>query len=563
MRYIFLSLLVTFVSALLANCVARSTVDRDFIDPKTRVTPSGLTYSSNPATYVQNATITTNSATLAEGAATSFSVSPSLPSGLTLDTSSGAITGTATVATGATNYTITAKNDAGQTSASLSITLLASPKLILDTDTGVAGVQTTSMSFGTLAPNQTRQLQINLSNPSSAGLAYDWTLSESLSYLSASATSGSVNPNANANINITIDTTGLSNGNYSGSFAVNASTAGTTNASQTVNFTFSLNSQIFVAVGAGGKIWRSADGDTWTAVTSPTGNTLCNVVFAGDRFVAVGISGTAVYSTDATATTWQLQSPGGSNHMFDLIYDGTKVVASGGNFSFGVSPLATRCSNSAADSGNERWYNSNVSGASWTGANFAASSSPQAIAYGGGKYVTVNYSDVWTYSTDGVSFSTRSSQVQAGGASQILFDVAANLTGSVFVAVGTNTLTGLPSTSTNIYNTSAPATDAGWSSSTGTATGQYYIVVEFLNNQFVVAGYNGKIGYSTSGSAFNSGADLPGAYTIRALAYGAGKYVIAGDSGNVHYTTSGTFASYTAATALPGAATVYGLAFGP
>jgi hypothetical protein len=55
------------------------------------------------------------------GAVVSYSVSPALPAGLTLNTSTGIISGTPTTLTEASNYTITATNTGGSTTASLSI----------------------------------------------------------------------------------------------------------------------------------------------------------------------------------------------------------------------------------------------------------------------------------------------------------------------------------------------------------------------------------------------------------------------------------------------------------
>lgn len=53
----------------------------------------------------------------------SYSVSPALPAGLTLNTSSGIISGTPTTLAAAANYTITATNTGGSTTASVSITV--------------------------------------------------------------------------------------------------------------------------------------------------------------------------------------------------------------------------------------------------------------------------------------------------------------------------------------------------------------------------------------------------------------------------------------------------------
>ncbi len=54
-------------------------------------------------------------------AAPSFSISPALPAGLTLNATTGAVTGTATVSTGVTNYTITANNYSGSGNTTLTL----------------------------------------------------------------------------------------------------------------------------------------------------------------------------------------------------------------------------------------------------------------------------------------------------------------------------------------------------------------------------------------------------------------------------------------------------------
>ncbi len=90
------------------------------------IAPSGLTYSTSPATYTQNVAITQNTAsTSGGGAVVSYSISASLPTGFSFNTSTGAITGTPTVTSAATAYTITATNTGGSTTVSLTITVSA------------------------------------------------------------------------------------------------------------------------------------------------------------------------------------------------------------------------------------------------------------------------------------------------------------------------------------------------------------------------------------------------------------------------------------------------------
>lgn len=87
------------------------------------IAPSSLTYTINPAIYTVGTAISANSPSSSGGAVTSYSVSPALPAGLTLNTSTGVISGTPTTITAAANYNVTASNSGGSTTATLSITV--------------------------------------------------------------------------------------------------------------------------------------------------------------------------------------------------------------------------------------------------------------------------------------------------------------------------------------------------------------------------------------------------------------------------------------------------------
>ena len=85
--------------------------------------PSALNYTTGTADYSRGTPIPANSPTSAGGAVTSYSVSPALPAGLNLSTSTGIVSGTPTAMTGTASYTVTASNAGGSTTASLSITV--------------------------------------------------------------------------------------------------------------------------------------------------------------------------------------------------------------------------------------------------------------------------------------------------------------------------------------------------------------------------------------------------------------------------------------------------------
>jgi Putative Ig domain len=101
------------------------------------IAPSGLTYSSNPATYTVGVAITPNNPSSSGGAVASYSVSPALPAGLSLNTSTGVITGIPTTATSsAVTCTVTATNAVGSTTVSLAITVNPPTPVALVWDTG-------------------------------------------------------------------------------------------------------------------------------------------------------------------------------------------------------------------------------------------------------------------------------------------------------------------------------------------------------------------------------------------------------------------------------------------
>jgi len=86
-------------------------------------TPPIISYTPASNTFVTGTVITTWSPVNTGGAATSWSISAALPSGLNFDTSTGNITGTPTTISATTSYTVTASNSAGSATASITITV--------------------------------------------------------------------------------------------------------------------------------------------------------------------------------------------------------------------------------------------------------------------------------------------------------------------------------------------------------------------------------------------------------------------------------------------------------
>ncbi len=92
--------------------------------------PKNLTYATPVVKVAINSAMTANTITRSGGTPDSFSVSPTLPTGLSFDKTSGTISGTPTVAQAARSYMVTARNSAGYASTSLTILVVGPPGTI-------------------------------------------------------------------------------------------------------------------------------------------------------------------------------------------------------------------------------------------------------------------------------------------------------------------------------------------------------------------------------------------------------------------------------------------------
>jgi hypothetical protein len=112
-----LGLSLTAVFLLLCGCGGGSSPS-PVVQP-----PSAVRYTTVTADYTKGTAITANSPSSSGGVVASYSVSPALPAGLSLSTTTGIISGTPTAVTPTATYTVTASNSAGSATAPLSITV--------------------------------------------------------------------------------------------------------------------------------------------------------------------------------------------------------------------------------------------------------------------------------------------------------------------------------------------------------------------------------------------------------------------------------------------------------
>ena len=106
--------------------------------------PSALSYTPSLASGTVGTPISSLTPTVT-GTVTSYSVSPVLPLGLTLNTSSGVISGTPTAVSALDTYTVTAANGTGSTTATVTIEVVAAPNPL------VAYVESFGLSGGDAA----------------------------------------------------------------------------------------------------------------------------------------------------------------------------------------------------------------------------------------------------------------------------------------------------------------------------------------------------------------------------------------------------------------------------
>lgn len=107
------------------------------------VAPSSLSYTRMTPTYLKDEAIAANNPSSSGGAVVTYSISPSLPAGLSLNGSTGVISGTPTAASNATSYTVTATNTGGSTTASLVIGVTAQSPAFVTPEAYVSGTKAT------------------------------------------------------------------------------------------------------------------------------------------------------------------------------------------------------------------------------------------------------------------------------------------------------------------------------------------------------------------------------------------------------------------------------------
>ena len=182
--------------------------------PPSLSAPSNLSYAQPTLLATVGTAIAPDSPTVT-GTVTSYSVTPALPTGLSLDPAAGTISGTPSTPAAPANYVIAASNATGKTTATLQISVaipapseLTYPQTIISATVGTAIAPDTPTVTGTVA-------QYSISPVLPAGLQLDpqtGTVSGTPTAAAAQAnytiTASNTTGNATAQLTITVNSAG-------------------------------------------------------------------------------------------------------------------------------------------------------------------------------------------------------------------------------------------------------------------------------------------------------------------------------------------------------------------
>lgn len=293
----------------------------------------------------------------------------------------------------------------------------------------------------------------------------------------------------------------------------------------------------YIAVGARGAIVSSVDGYSWTKENSGTSNYINDIVWNGSQFLAVGGS---LYQdeilTSPDGITWSQQSTGSSAFFNAVVWDGNQFVI-------------------VANSGRAL---TSSDGITWTSHITGNGFSLNDVCWNGSILVAVGTSGKVATSLDGVTWSLQTSGASNNSLNHIIW------TGTQFVALGSGGIMitspdGLTWTLRNT-GTANPLNQLVWTGSLYVATsnaGTVYTSLDAITwqqqtttdtgwtsgivwsgTQFVAVGETGAI--LTSPDAINwVNQSLVTRANINAVASSGQVYVAVGDAGEVLRSTDG------------------------
>ncbi len=314
--------------------------------------PSSLVYSGSPYTLSQNVGMTTITPTMV-GTPTNCVSAPTLPTGLSINPLNCAITGTPTVLSGNTSYTITASNTSGNTSTTIGISVILDPPTSISY-TGSPYTFYSGTGITTITPTIVGNPTSCVASPALPGgltLSATTCAISGVPILTAASvvytiTASNVNGSASTTITIRSGTTAIDVYGQFGSFTTNVANNGGVSAD-------SLNNPISVTTDLMGNLYAldiannrglfyPVGTTTATRVYGQFGSFTCGVINNNGSCVASSVSADNLYNPagirlDSSGNAYMTDE---ANHRVLFYPSGstfpTVVYGQGGNYTLNV-----------------------------------------------------------------------------------------------------------------------------------------------------------------------------------------------------------------------------------
>jgi hypothetical protein len=234
---------------------------------------------------------------------------------------------------------------------------------------------------------------------------------------------------------------------------------------------------VIVAVGAGGAMYSSTDGITWTALNSGVASNLNAAVYRGGVYLAAGDSGTMLYSTDAI--NWTPRTTSSAKNLYSVASSPALFVAVGANGTI-VSSADGITWSAVANSGTTNDLNqviyaptgywiavgangtllTSVDAITWTAVTSGTARDLKGITYGistvtnAGLYVGVGANGTLITSPDASNW-TAQTAIGPGNLSAVTYGtqfIAVGASGSIFTSTDGTSWAGQPSTTGSNLN---------------------------------------------------------------------------------------------------------------